>query len=71
VIEVVLSLQPNHPGVWQVVVAFSSEVVVVVLGTEVLSLHPHQPGVSQVEVRVRDLVEEETVEVVGVELLLW
>jgi len=52
------SLQPNQPGVLQVVVVvdlsfvvvfvFDVEVVVVVLS----SRHPNQPGVSQVEVCV-------------------
>jgi hypothetical protein len=59
VVVVTLSLQPNQPGVRQVVV------VVVVTSVDVLvppvvvvsSKQPHQPGVLQVSVRVRLLVE--------------
>jgi hypothetical protein len=59
-----LSLQPNQPGVSQVVVVVvvvsvvvvDVEVVVVVLVvTDVSSKHPHQPGVLQVVVRVLDV----------------
>ena len=57
---VVLSLQPNQPGVLHVLVLVSE--VDVMMGTvdfvvaeavvEVSSRHPHQPGVLQVSVRV-------------------
>lgn len=52
---VVGSLQPNQPGVWQVLV----EVDVVLVEVELLvvvvssSKQPHHPGVLQVLVRVR------------------
>ena len=53
VVGVVSSLQPNHPGVRQVVVD-EVEVVVVVVAVVVAvsSKQPHQPGVLQVAVRV-------------------
>lgn len=54
VVVVMSSLQPNQPGVLQVVV---DGMLVVVLCLEVVvvgssSRHPHQPGVLQVSVRV-------------------
>ena len=71
---VVLSLQPNHPGVLQVDVEEDVVEVVVVTGV-VLSRQPHQPGVSQVDVRVRvrvvAVVEGEDVVVVSVPLLSY
>jgi hypothetical protein len=58
------SLQPNQPGVLQVVVV-SVLVIVVVEVVDVVvvdsSRQPHQPGVLQVSVRVSDFVLEETV----------
>jgi hypothetical protein len=78
--DVVLeSLQPNQPGVWQVVVVTRGVVVAVVEASEVvvvvvvdLSKHPHQPGVLQFSVRVCvlevDVDEEVVVEVVIVPL---
>ena len=63
---VVLSLQPNHPGVLQVdvdvVVVVGSVVVVVV----VLSQQPNQPGVLHVDVEVDVVVETEVGPVVVV-----
>jgi len=58
------SLQPNQPGVLQVVVV--SVLVIVVVGVcDVVvvdsSRQPHQPGVLQVSVRVCEVVVEETV----------
>jgi hypothetical protein len=71
---VVLSLQPNHPGVLHVDVEDDVVDVVVVTGV-VLSRQPHQPGVSQVDVRVRVrvvlVVEDEDVVVVSVPLLSY
>jgi len=72
---VVLSLQPNQPGVWHVVVevVVTSEVVVVEVPVVVVvsSKHPHQPGVLQVSVRVRVLeVEVGALEVVVVSVPL-
>ena len=57
-VVVVSSLQPNQPGVSQVVVD-DVEVLVVVVGAEVVdsSRHPHHPGVLQVSVRVRVVVD--------------
>lgn len=58
VVVVVLSLQPNHPGVLQVDVE-DVDVDVVVddsVVDVVVSKHPHHPGVSHVDVRVRVLV---------------
>lgn len=57
-VVVVLSLQPNHPGVLQVDVE-DVDVDVVVddsVVDVVVSKHPHHPGVSHVDVRVRVLV---------------
>lgn len=76
------SLQPNHPGVLQVVVVVAEvlveeDVEVAVCGTEVLlllllvvvfsSLQPNQPGVLQVEVEV-DVVVTGTL-VAGLEVV--
>jgi hypothetical protein len=67
---VVSSLQPNHPGVAQVVVldvivgVVSEDAVSVVV--VVLSLHPNQPGVLQVDVDVVSEVVEVKVPVVVV-----
>lgn len=47
---IVLSLQPNQPGVTHVVVAEEVVLDVVVVVVVVSSLHPNHPGVSQVEV---------------------
>lgn len=78
-VVVVLSLQPNQPGVRQVVVV----TVVVTTGIDVVwepvpvvvsSKQPHHPGVWQVSVRVRVLlVEVEVVDdvVVSVPLLSY
>lgn len=49
---VVLSLQPNHPGVLQVLVVVSVDVVVELCVVVVSSLQPHQPGVLHVSVLV-------------------
>lgn len=59
VVIVVLSLQPNQPGVKQVVVVVvrTSVDVLVPVVVVVSSKHPHQPGVLQVSVRVRLLVD--------------
>lgn len=69
----VSSLQPNHPGVAQVVVVvvdvlvgvISEDVVAIVV--VVLSLHPNQPGVLQVDV---DVVSEVVVVKVPVVVVL-
>ncbi len=45
VVVVVGSLQPNQPGVLQLVVVVVLEVLVVVVAVVVLSKQPHQPGV--------------------------
>lgn len=66
VVVVVLSLQPNHPGVLQVLVVDVDVVVSVVVVVVVSSRHPHQPGVWQVAVRVFVLVDVEDDEVVVV-----
>jgi hypothetical protein len=66
VVVVVLSLQPNQPGVSQVEVEVDV-VMVLVAGTLVVSSkQPHQPGVWQVEVLVLVLVEVGTDDVVVV-----
>lgn len=66
------SLQPNQPGVLQVVVV--SVLVIVVVGVcDVVvdsSRQPHQPGVLQVSVRVCEVVLEETVVLLVVVSLL-
>jgi hypothetical protein len=70
---VVLSLHPNQPGVWQVVVVIVVVVLVIVVIPVVdvfSSKQSHQPGVSHVEVLVLILVEVEELVVLGVELLL-
>lgn len=66
VVVVVLSLQPNQPGVLQVLVVVVVEVLVlVVVGPlVVVSKQPHHPGVSHVAVRVRVLVADDVVLVV-------
>jgi len=55
-VVVVASLQPNQPGVLQVVVVETDVELVLVLVVIVLvddsSKHPHHPGVLQVSVRV-------------------
>lgn len=59
-VVVVSSLQPNHPGVSQVLVEdVDEEVLVDVVGAEVVdsSRQPHHPGVLQVSVRVRVVVD--------------
>ena len=80
VVVVVLSLQPNQPGVLQVEVDEVLVGVVVIIPDElvaivvvVLSKQPHQPGVSQVSVRVRVIlvVEDEDVVVLSVPLLSY
>jgi hypothetical protein len=49
-----VSLQPNHPGVRQVVVVYVVVITgVVLLVVEVSSRQPHQPGVLHVVVLVR------------------
>jgi len=58
VVVVVGSLQPNHPGVWQVdveeLLLLLVEVVIVVEAVVVdSSKQPHQPGVLHVSVLVR------------------
>jgi hypothetical protein len=67
------SLQPNQPGVLQVVVV-SVLVIVVVEVVDVVvvdsSRQPHQPGVLQVSVRVNEVVLEETVVLLVVVSLL-
>lgn len=78
---VVLSLQPNQPGVLHVLVLDaevgvmmgSVDVVVVVVAeaiVEVLSRHPHQPGVLQVSVLVLVRDVGAAVEVVVVVVLV-
>lgn len=65
VVVVVLSLQPNQPGVLQVLVVVVEVLVLVVVGPlVVVSKHPHHPGVSHVAVRVRVLVVDDVVLVV-------
>lgn len=57
VVASVLSLQPNQPGVLQVLVLVDEDEVMVLAGFVVVvvgSLQPHQPGVLQVSVRVRE-----------------
>jgi hypothetical protein len=67
------SLQPNQPGVLQVVVV-SVLVIVFVEVVDVVvvdsSRQPHQPGVLQVSVRVCEVVLEETVDLLVVVSLL-
>jgi hypothetical protein len=56
----VLSLQPNHPGVSQVLVLEVTLVELTIVESVAVVLssrHPHQPGVLQVCVRVRECVE--------------
>jgi hypothetical protein len=70
---VVLSLQPNQPGVSHVeVVDVDVEVVVVSSGVVVvdLSRQPHHPGVSHVVVLVRVLDDVDSPDVVVVSVLL-
>jgi hypothetical protein len=71
-VVVVGSLQPNQPGVLQLVVVVVSEVLVFAVIVVVLSRQPHHPGVLQVEVLVlvEDVVGVEVVVVVESELLL-
>lgn len=70
-VVVVLSLQPNQPGVLQVVEGIDvvvTSVVVVLEGlvVEVPSLHPHHPGVLQVSVLVLvDVLKDVDDEVAG------
>lgn len=54
---VVLSLQPNQPGVSQVLVDVVVNSVVVASDVVVSSRHPHQPGVLQVSVLVRVVLD--------------
>jgi hypothetical protein len=74
-VVVVGSLQPNQPGVLQVVVV-EIDVLVLVLVLVVLvdvldsSRQPHQPGVLQVVVRVRVEKDEVLVDVFGSDPLL-
>lgn len=72
VVVVVGSLQPNHPGVWHVVVEVDvlTVVVVVAVAVVVLSRHPHQPGVWQVDVLVGSEDVVVVVLVIGSEPLL-
>jgi len=65
VVVVVGSLQPNQPGVLQLVVVVEVLEVVVVEAVVVLSRQPHQPGVLQVVVLVL-VVLVEVVDVVVV-----
>lgn len=62
VVAEVLSLQPNQPGVSQVLVLVETLDVVVVIDCVVVvvlsSRQPHHPGVLQVSVRVREEEEE-------------
>jgi len=75
--EVVLSLQPNQPGVLQVEVddvVVTSDVVVVALVVVVSSKHPHHPGVLHVSVLVLVFVmdvDELLVVVLSVPLLSY
>jgi hypothetical protein len=58
-VVVVISLQPNQPGVWQVlvlVVAVNELDDVVDIMVVVASRHPHHPGVLHVSVRVLEYV---------------
>jgi hypothetical protein len=67
------SLQPNQPGVLQVVVVRVLVIVVVEVVDVVVvdsSRQPHQPGVLQVSVRVCEVVLEETVVLLVVVSLL-
>jgi hypothetical protein len=67
------SLQPNQPGVLQVVVVSVLVIVVVEICDVVVvdsSRQPHQPGVLQVSVRVCEVVLEETVDLLVVVSLL-
>jgi hypothetical protein len=67
------SLQPNQPGVLQVVVVSVLVIVVVEVVDAVVvdsSRQPHQPGVLQVSVRVCEVVLEETVVLLVVVSLL-
>lgn len=68
----VLSLQPNQPGVLQVVVVAADVLVLVAVPVVVVvsSRHPHQPGVLHVSVLVRVLVDVGFVFVVVVSELL-
>lgn len=71
VVGVVLSLQPNQPGVLQVEVDVLVVVVVVVVPVVVVSSkQPHQPGVLQVSVLVLVLVLDVELEVVVVSVPL-
>jgi hypothetical protein len=70
---VVGSLQPNQPGVLQVVVVNVLVIVVVEVVDVVVedsSRQPHQPGVLQVSVRVSEVELEETVVLLVVVSLL-
>ena len=65
------SLQPNQPGVRQVVVVVDTEVVdTLAADDEVLSRQFHHPGVLQVSVRVYDLEVDVAVEVDGLVLVV-
>ena len=67
------SLQPNQPGVLQVVVVSVLVIVVVAVVDAVVvdsSRQPHQPGVLQVSVRVCEVVLEEIVVLLVVVSLL-
>jgi hypothetical protein len=60
VVASVLSLQPNHPGVLQLLVLAEVNNVLVLAGTVIVVLssrQPHQPGVLHVAVRVREKVD--------------
>lgn len=75
VVVVVLSLQPNQPGVSQEcvvdVVVVGADVVVTAPDVVVLSSkHPHQPGVLHVSVRVLIFDVVVVLDVTGAELLL-
>lgn len=67
VVAEVLSLQPNQPGVSQVLVLVEALDVVVMIDCVVVVLssrQPHHPGVLQVSVRVREEVVGSAVVVV-------
>jgi hypothetical protein len=71
-VVVVMSLQPNHPGVLHVdvdVVVVEVEVVVRIV-VVVSSKQPHHPGVLHVSVRVRVLVDDDEVDVVVISVPL-
>jgi len=68
-VVVVLSLQPNQPGVRHVVVVIVVVMVAVEVAVPVVvsSRHPHHPGVLHVSVRVRvlDVDDVEVDDVMG------